>query len=99
MATCDPSCCSSLDLLKGLNLVCCVWIPDGDCILKKWANKGFVRSFLCLFVANLEVAPDKALGLAGFLSDGVNMGFPLHVVLNVDAQVLGGADIFNVLSM
>ena len=25
------------------------------------------------------------------------MGFPLHVVLDVDPQVLGGADIFDVL--
>ena len=64
----DPSCCSALDLLNGLGLTCSVGVPYSGCILKKWANKGFVCSFLCLLVADLEVAPEKAKGLCWLCS-------------------------------
>ena len=58
----------ALDLLNGLDLACSVGIPYSGCILKKWANKGFVCSFLCLLVADLEAAPEKAKGLCWLCS-------------------------------
>ena len=54
-------CSPALYFLDCLGLACCVGIPDGGCVFKGLVNKGFVRSFLCLLVADLEVVPEKAL--------------------------------------
>jgi len=75
----DPSCCSALDLLNGLDLTCSVGIPYSGCVLKKWANKGFVRSFLCLLVADLEVAPEETEGLVGLVCGRADVGSPPHL--------------------
>ena len=69
----DPSCCSVLDVINGADLIFSVGIPDCGCILKTRSNKGFVDSFLCLLVADLEVAPEEAECLVGFVGDGVDM--------------------------
>ena len=60
-----------MDFLIGADLIFSVGIPDCGCILKTRSNKGFVRSFLCLLVADLEVAPKEAKYLVGFVGVGV----------------------------
>ena len=56
-------------------------------------------SFFCLLVADLEVALEEAKCLVGFVDNGVNMGAPFHVVLDVDTEVLCGGDVFNSMSI
>ena len=56
-------------------------------------------SFFCLLVADLEVALEEAKCLVGFVDNGVNMGAPFHVVLDVDTRVLCCGDVFNGMSM
>ena len=87
------------DLLNGLDLSCSVGIPYSGCTLKKWANKGFVCSFLCLLVADLEVAPEETEGLAGFACDRADVGSPPQVILDSDSQVLRHADVLNDVSI
>ena len=94
-----PSCRSALDFLNGADFIFSVGIPDCGCILKTRSNKGFVRSFLCLLVADLEVAPEKAKCFVGFVGNGVDMGASCHVVLDVDTKVLCSGDVFNGISM
>ena len=89
----------ALDLLNGLDLACSVGIPYSGCILKKWANKGFVRSFLCLLVANLEVVLEEAERLVGFACSRADAGSPPQVILDGDSQVLRCADVLKDLSM
>ena len=93
MSVGDPSCCSALDLLNGLDLICSVGIPYSGCALKKWANKGFVCSFLCLLVVDLEVAPEETKGLVGFACGRADVGYPPQVILDDDSQVLRHADV------
>ena len=93
MAVRDPSCSPALYFLDGLGLACCVGVPDGGCVFKGRANKGFVRSFLCLLVADLEVAPEEAEGLVGPVCDGVDVGSPLQVVLDVDSKICCRVDV------
>ena len=93
MTSGDPSCCSALDLLSGLDLTCSVGITYSGCVLKKWANKGFVRSFLCLLVADLEVAPEETKGLVGFACGRADVGYPPQAILDGDFQVLRHADV------
>jgi len=95
----DPSCCSALDLLNGLDLTCSVGIPYSGCVLKKWANKGFVRSFLCLLVADLEVAPEETEGLVGLVCGRADVGSPPQESLDGDSQVLRHADVLRDASM
>ena len=94
-----PSCRCALDFLNGANLIFSVGFPDCVCILKTRSNKGFVRSFLCLLVADFEAAPEEAKCPVGFVFDGVDMGAPVHVVLDFDTKVLCGGDVFNGMSM
>ena len=75
---------------------CSVGISYSGCVLKKWANKGFVRSFLCLLVADLE---EETEGLVGFACGRVDVGSPPQVVLDGDSQVLGRADVLKDVSM
>ena len=82
-----------------INLIFSAGIPDCGCILKYRSNKGLVYSFLCLLVADLEVAPEEAKCLVGFVGNGVDMGAPVLVVLGVDTKVLCGGDVFNGMSM
>ena len=58
-----------------------------------------MESFLCLLVADLEVAPKEARCFVGFVGKGVDMDAPFRVVLDVDTKVLCGGDVFNVMSM
>ena len=88
-----------MDFLNGADLIFSVGIPDCGCILKYRSNKGFVRCFLRLPVADLEVAPEEAKCLVGFVGNGVDMGAPFHVVLDVDPKVLCSGDVFNGMSM
>ena len=69
------------------------------CILKYRSNKGFVHSFLCLLFADLEAAPEEAKCVVGFVGNGVNIGAPYHVVLDVDSKVLCGSDVCNGMSV
>ena len=64
-----------------------VLTPDCGCILKYRSNNGFVRTFLCLLVADLEVALEEAKCLVGFVGDGVDKGAPFHVVLDVNNKI------------
>ena len=77
-----------MDFFNGADFIFSEGIPDCGCILKYRSNKGFVESLLCLFVADLEIAPEEAKCLVGFVGDDVDMGAPVHVVLNVDTKVL-----------
>ena len=94
---------TQLPLCIGLSQWSCsifsVGFPDCVCILKTRSNKGFVRSFLCLLVADFEAAPEEAKCPVGFVFDGVDMGAPVHVVLDFDTKVLCGGDVFNGMSM
>ena len=58
-----------------------------------------MRSFLCLLVADLELAPEEAKCLVGFVGDGVDMDASFHVVPDVDTKVLCGEDVFSGMSM
>ena len=99
MSVGDPSCCSALDLLNGLDFTCSVGISYSGCVLEKWANKGFVRSFPCLLVADLEVAPEETEGLVGFACGRPDVGSPPQVILDSDSQVLRHADVLKNVSM
>ena len=44
--------------------------------------------FLCLLVAGLEVAPEEAECLVGFVGDGVDTCAAFHVILDVDSEVI-----------
>ena len=46
-------------------------------------NKGFLRSFLYLLVADLQVAPKETKCLVCLVGDGVDMGTPFNVVMDV----------------
>ena len=94
VSMCDPSDRSALDFLNGADLIFSVGIPDCGCILKYRSNKDFVRSFLCLLVADLEVAPEEAKCPPGFAGGGISVSAPFHVSLNVDNQASCGADVF-----
>ena len=49
-----------MDFLNGSDLIFSVGIPNCGCIVKTWSNKSFEHSFLCLLVADLDVAPEAA---------------------------------------
>ena len=87
-----------MDFLTGADLIFSVGVPDCGCILKYRSNKGFVCSFLCLLVADLEVAPEEAKCLVGSVGNGVDIDAPFHVVLDVDPKVLCGGNVFSGLS-
>ena len=87
-----------MDFLNGADLIFSVGTLDCGCILKYRSNKGFVCSFLCLLVANLEVAPEEKC-LTGFVGDGVDTVTPFHVVLDIDTKLLCGGVVFNGMSM
>ena len=64
-------------------------------------TQGLVVQGLCVqfhLVDNPEVAPEDAKCLVGIVGDGVDMGTPFHVILDVDTKLSSSADVFKDLS-
>ena len=83
---------TQLPLCIGLSQWSCsifsVGFPDCVCILKTRSNKGFVRSFLCLLVADFEAAPEEAKCPVGFVDKGVDMDAHVNIICTSQSKVM-----------
>ena len=88
-----------MGFLNGADLILSVRILDRGCTLNYRSNTGFISSSLCLVIADLGVAPEEANRLVGFVGNGVDMGAPFHIIVDVYNKILFGDDVFNGMSM
>eukprot|EP00745_Piridium_sociabile_P027725 TRINITY_DN44613_c1_g1_i1.p3 TRINITY_DN44613_c1_g1~~TRINITY_DN44613_c1_g1_i1.p3 ORF type:complete len:200 (-),score=27.45 TRINITY_DN44613_c1_g1_i1:1862-2461(-) len=94
-----PAGSTTLHLLHSADVLGSVWVPYRCGILKYGPNKGFVCLLLDRDGAHLQVAPEKAKGLVGFVRDVGDVGVPAQILGDGDTQVVGLSCCFQGMAM
>ena len=81
-----PSCCPPLNLFQCLDIVGCEGIPNRAGILYYRSYECFVCCIFQPLIGDLNVAPEEAQGLVGFVADISDVSVPSQVRGDLNSQ-------------